>query len=212
VIISTRGHVDKAADRSYAAEEQNFKNILHQRRLRPQPASIYRTMEVYRGLQGRKIGTGRPDNAQRQAKPKGNFMAQMGWSDCLSIGEPAMDQHHKQLFELINLLDDAVRVSVRNPQVIEILTELVSFTRFHFGEEDKVMAEAGYKGIEEHRVLHQKLLRAVADVLEKYKAGKLSAASNLAAFLHFWLEKHIAGHDQQYAQHIAATSPVGAGK
>lgn len=123
-----------------------------------------------------------------------------------------MDQQHKQLVGLINQMDQAVRVSTKNPAIPGILAELVQVTTSHFENEEKLMREAGFAGLGEQHEVHQKLLRAVTDMKEKVKAGKLSASANLAAFLHFWLEKHIMDYDQQYAQHIANLKTAGAAK
>jgi hemerythrin len=139
-------------------------------------------------------------------------MALMEWTDSFSVGIPAMDQQHKQLIELINQMDEAVRVSIKNPVIRDVLKNLVQFATSHFENEEKLMREVGYAGLEGHCEVHRKLLRAVNDVMEKVKSGKLSATANLAAFLHFWLEKHIVGYDQQYAQHIAGLKTAGAAK
>jgi hemerythrin len=139
-------------------------------------------------------------------------MALMEWTDSFAVGVSAMDLQHKLLIEMINQLDDAVRVSTKNPAIQKVLALLVQYTTSHFEDEEKLMQETGYAGFEEHCTVHRKLLRAVTDVMEKVKAGKLLASANLAAFMHFWLEKHIVGYDQQYAQHIAGLKTVGAVK
>jgi hemerythrin len=139
-------------------------------------------------------------------------MALMEWTDSFSVGIPSMDQQHKQLIELINQLDEAVRVSTRNPAIQNVLKNLVQYTTSHFENEEKLMRETGFAGVDGHCDVHRKLLKAVTDVMGKVKAGKLSASANLAAFLHFWLEKHIMDYDQQYAQHIAGLKTVGTAK
>jgi hemerythrin len=139
-------------------------------------------------------------------------MALMEWRDSYATGIPAMDQQHKQFMELINRMDDAVRISIKNPAIRDVLAELVQFTKSHFAQEEKLMQETGFAAMDGHCQLHQKLLRAVTDVMEKVKSGKLLASANLAAFLHFWLEKHIMDYDQQYARHIAGLKTVGAAK
>jgi hemerythrin len=139
-------------------------------------------------------------------------MALMAWKDDFTLGIPAMDQQHQQLIEQINRLDDAVRISIRNPAIPGILTALVHCTTSHFENEEKLLRETGFTELDGHLEIHQKLLRAVTDVMEKVKSGKLSASANLAAFLHFWLEKHIMDYDQQYARHIARLKTAGAAK
>lgn len=136
-------------------------------------------------------------------------MALIEWTDSFSIGIPAMDQQHRHLIELINKLDQAVRISKKNPATPAILTELVEYTKSHFEAEEKVMKESGYPGIEEHRAIHQKLLREVTDTMEKVNSGKLTASTNTSDFLQIWLEKHLAGYDCKYAEHIAAMKTAG---
>jgi hemerythrin-like metal-binding protein len=139
-------------------------------------------------------------------------MALMEWADSFAVGVAAMDQQHKQLIEKINQLDEAVRVSIKNPAIQNVLALLVQYTTSHFEDEEQLMRETGFAGLGEHHEVHQKLLRAVTEVLDKVKSGKLSAAANLAAFLHFWLEKHIAGYDQLYGRHIAGLKTASAAR
>jgi hemerythrin len=139
-------------------------------------------------------------------------MVLMEWTDRLTTGIPAMDQQHRQFIDLINQLDQAVRVSVRNPAIPNVLSKLAQCTNGHFEKEEILMQETGFVGLEGHHAVHQKLLRAVTEVMERVGAGKLSASANMAAFLRFWLEKHIADYDRQYAQLIADLKPVGMAK
>jgi hemerythrin len=129
-------------------------------------------------------------------------MALMEWTDRFLIGVPAMDQQHRRLVEMINRLNEAIQLSRKNPAIPGILTELAECTKSHFEEEEKVMCECGYAGLEGHRDVHQKLLRDVALIMEKVKSGKLAVSMSLVNFIQLWLEKHLVGYDQQYARHI----------
>jgi hemerythrin-like metal-binding protein len=136
-------------------------------------------------------------------------MALMEWSDNLLVNIPEIDRQHKHLIELINRLDNSARVYIGSQEALDVLKELVSFLQYHFRDEEEAMTAYNYPVIEDHLAIHEKMLTAVMQVKVRFESGELSSLSNLAAYLHCWLEKHIEGYDQDYARHIARQRSMG---
>lgn len=54
------------------------------------------------------------------------------WSDSYSVGIPEIDEQHKALFDLMERLHKAIAARQGSAACIEILKELVDYTRIHF--------------------------------------------------------------------------------
>ena len=59
-------------------------------------------------------------------------MASYGWNDSCSVGIPAIDAQHKQLFALIAQLHEAMKKGQSKTVLAQVLGELVTYTIKHF--------------------------------------------------------------------------------
>lgn len=125
-------------------------------------------------------------------------MSYLQWTDNLSVGVTRMDDHHKKLIELINLLFDAMSGDATST-VDTVLSDLLDYTRYHFGEEEKLLAACGYPDLEAHQGVHRGMVKEVLDMRERYMANPTSVpASEALDFLSKWLMRHIIGKDLRY--------------
>lgn len=129
------------------------------------------------------------------------------WTRKFDTGFVEIDQQHRYLVDLINLLGDAVTEKSTNSVNIEAIVEdLVDYAQSHFREEEALM---GLVGIDEghftaHTSAHDGFLR---DVLTLYETSKLQPTDDfqdLLDFLVHWLVYHILGADQDMARQIRA--------
>jgi hemerythrin len=121
------------------------------------------------------------------------------WEDKYSVGIPEIDAQHKVLFELIDRLDTAIRERRGSTVCLDILAELVDYTKVHFSLEESLMRLAKYPDFDSHKLLHEKLISEVGDLQEKLVSGTTSISFELMQFLRTWLTKHIMQSDQKYA-------------
>ncbi|PVV16470.1 MAG: bacteriohemerythrin, partial [gamma proteobacterium symbiont of Ctena orbiculata] len=81
------------------------------------------------------------------------------------------DNQHKELFDRVNALNDAVvnrdRVDIGNR-----LDNLVDFVVKHFETEERLMEERGYSGLARHRQEHDLLVKTCTDIQDKFHAGE----------------------------------------
>jgi methyl-accepting chemotaxis protein/hemerythrin len=82
--------------------------------------------------------------------------------------------------------------------VEKIMAELVDYTVMHFGMEEKIFAQYGYKEETQHKAIHKKLVDQVLDYQKKLIAGDPTVSINLMTFLKDWLTGHIKGIDTKY--------------
>ena len=125
-------------------------------------------------------------------------MALVVWSDKLSVGVKAIDEQHTVLFDTINDLHAAMMKGQARTIIGELLCRLLTYTRNHFTDEERMMEAAGYPDLPQHRILHRNLTKQVEDYIARFQKGDLTLSTELAGFLADWLKKHIQATDQSY--------------
>jgi hemerythrin len=69
-----------------------------------------------------------------------------------------MIRQHAELVGLCRELDEAVQHNLKRHEIYAIMDKVCACTEHHFAEEERLMAEAGYPEIEEHKAKHRELL------------------------------------------------------
>ena len=75
----------------------------------------------------------------------------MKWRDEYLIGIDKIDEQHKRLFEISEVLDKTNEIN----EVKDILLYLKEYMEFHFVTEESLMEKYKYEGLEEHKQLHK---------------------------------------------------------
>ena len=151
------------------------------------------------------------------ALPGAPARAFIEWNENLSVGVPAMDEHHKKLVGLINQLHSAMRSGQGNTVVGPALEELANYTQYHFSAEEKLMEQHRCAGLPEQQEAHGKLIAAVSDVRQKLAAGHQGVSLEVLTMLKDWLVNHIQRKDKACMSTVCAaararrTSPGGNG-
>lgn len=130
------------------------------------------------------------------------IMALMEWNDQFKTGILQIDSQHRKLVEIINSLHDAMREGKGKEVLAPVLGSLVNYTRTHFKDEERLMAQYGYPKLETHKVIHQKLVDKVMDLQEKFNSGNVFITVEVMIFLKDWLSGHILGDDMKYVPYI----------
>ncbi len=127
---------------------------------------------------------------------------QIKWSEEYSIGIEYIDQDHKKLLHLLNQFSIAYDYAQCEEFEREALTELVSYTKYHFKREEKLMEDYGYPGLAEHREEHQAMIDTVEDYVKIYNEQGHDSLKQVTNLLTFWLINHIKESDKQYRDYL----------
>ncbi len=122
-------------------------------------------------------------------------MPLMHWSPNLSVGVEFMDTEHQQLMQLVNQLHDELTAG-REGQVVPALEALLRATREHFENEERTMADAGYRHLEQHKRLHDALLDELEEFRDRTADEDWQPGTELSDFLKDWLLEHILESDK----------------
>ena len=129
------------------------------------------------------------------------------WSERLSVGNAVLDQHHRQLFALTGRAARLVEGGADLAQLRELLNELVRYTAYHFAEEERLMAAAGYPFLDLHRDSHRGIVMRIEDLAATANRRPLGAVlADTALFLSGWLVHHIEIEDFEYRDCVGTTA------
>lgn len=129
-------------------------------------------------------------------------MSLITWSDDFSVNIKEIDNQHRQLIELINQLQRAMREGKGANVLNDILQRLIDYTDYHFSTEERLMEAYNYPGFVNHRAQHQALTRKVQEFQRQYRQNPTGLSVQLLNFLKEWLTEHILKSDKQYTRHL----------
>jgi hemerythrin len=126
------------------------------------------------------------------------------WDKSLSVDVAEVDEDHRRLVELFNLLCRSVEQGDATDYLEALLDELISCTVWHFKHEERLMLKYGYDGLADHRAEHQGLVDSVVDLQQKFLQGGRSLSAEDVEYLEHWLTGHILSTDMQMGAFLAA--------
>ncbi len=134
----------------------------------------------------------------------GDAMTLIEWDGSLAIGHERIDAQHRGLVFLINRLHALTSACTGQEDLKPVMLELYKYTLFHFGEEESLMAQAGYDGLTEHYAEHDAFVSRLDALAEKVRHGEDCLGNEIFHWLAGWLLDHIAVTDKRLADCLTA--------
>lgn len=126
-------------------------------------------------------------------------MALINWSNNYSVNIKDIDDQHVKLVNLINDLHSSMKVGKGGESLQRVVSELVSYTKYHFSFEEKLMSRHNYPDISQHKILHSNFTKKVDEFENELKNGNSFISQEVIMFLKSWLINHIKGTDKSYS-------------
>jgi len=123
------------------------------------------------------------------------------WAEQYETGIDQIDIDHKALVGLLNRCIEALSKSKPDKEIKAILSELQDYTVYHFQREEKIMQACHYPHLENHKQVHQLLIREVSQQIKAFELGNLTVKS-LLEFIWDWLNNHILGMDKAIIPYV----------
>ena len=125
------------------------------------------------------------------------------WTNELSVDVKLLDNDHKKLAILINDLHDGLMAGNDGKALGSIFDELVAYSRLHFANEERLLAEAGYEGAAAHKQEHEHKLEQLLKFQARFKRAKESTAYlEVLDQLKNWLFTHMEHSDKEFMAHL----------
>lgn len=129
------------------------------------------------------------------------------WNDNFNTGIPLIDEQHRKLADLINLLASHVAFNANIPALNVIFDELAAYAVYHFDAEEKIWHEHMPEDLLEtdHRKVHSSFLTEVLRLKSEENTKPTSKViEEVLAFLTRWLAAHILESDRSMAMVVMA--------
>ena len=129
-------------------------------------------------------------------------MKDLVWDKTLSVEVKEIDEDHRRLVELFNILSHSVVEGDAADYIEAVLEELITCTVWHFRHEERLMLKYGYEDFSEHKTEHQDLIESATALQQKFlQEGKLVSSEDIE-FLEHWLTEHILVADMKLGSYL----------
>ncbi len=126
-------------------------------------------------------------------------MALFEWKQEYSVGVKVLDQHHQKLIGIVNRVHMAMKEGKGKELIADTIRDLIDYTTYHFGEEEKLMEQAEYPELIKHKKAHKEFVSRLEAYKGKADKGQSAFLSpDVARFLIDWLINHIGLMDKKY--------------
>jgi hemerythrin len=128
------------------------------------------------------------------------------WTPALSVGVPAIDAQHAELFRRAAALAAAAQEGPGSAEVYRTLAFLGDYVVSHFSQEEQLMRDVGYPGLEPHAAEHAGFVARFLRFRAAFARGGADAAlaASMQRELSSWLVEHVSGADRRIGEHIRA--------
>ena len=126
-------------------------------------------------------------------------MRLVGWSDDLRTGDSSVDEHHKAVFDEINMLFGKMIAGEGGQAATKMAAMLTRTLAAHFAEEEDLMKRRGYSGAPRHAEAHRRFVERFDEIESNVRRGDANAARDLLDFGARWLREHIVKEDKLLA-------------
>jgi hemerythrin-like metal-binding protein len=120
-----------------------------------------------------------------------NIVKDIVWGEILSVGVNEIDEDHRKLVGIFNILNHAVQEGESSEYLAATLMELINCTVWHFSHEERLMLKYRYPEMAEHQAEHRDLIKSAQDLQQELLRADKAVADEHIMFLERWLTEHI---------------------
>lgn len=130
------------------------------------------------------------------------------WDDSkMNLGIKLIDEQHKHLLEIVNLLASTITKKSEKKDILYILNKLIDYAGFHFTSEEALFDKVNYIDSSEHKKEHAEFIDQFKTAQSKLKKDSsfskhsiLDIAENTYEYVVKWIINHILGSDKKYVK------------
>lgn len=131
----------------------------------------------------------------------------MEWTEELAVGILKIDVQHQELFKRINDLLIAIREHRCKFEIDGTIRFLEDYAQFHFSEEERRMEEAGYQGLQAHKLRHAIYMENIMELKQQASLPRESGMSyelsvTANQIVVDWIVAHIMKEDRLFGKYM----------
>ncbi len=130
-------------------------------------------------------------------------MDNLVWDKVLSVGVDEIDEDHRKLINIFNILNLSVTAGESKEYLAATLEELINCTVWHFSHEERLMLKHRYPEFKEHKTEHQELIQSAKELQQEILQADKFFADEHIEFLERWLTEHILTADGRLGSYLS---------
>ena len=115
-----------------------------------------------------------------------------------SIGLNIIDSQLKKWFDNINKVYGVFKRHESKKNILITIDELIDYTSYHFGFEEKYLKDFSYYKFSEYKNTHDQFLNTIKGFRASYNDGETIALIKLLTYIKSWMQYYIPLHDAKY--------------
>jgi hemerythrin-like metal-binding protein len=131
------------------------------------------------------------------------MVKELVWGDILSVGVDEIDDDHRRLIHIFNILNHSVMEGESPEYLAATLEELINCTVWHFSHEERLMLKYRYEGIEQHKADHRELIQSAKELQQQILQAEKLMVDQQIEFLERWLTEHILTADMRLGTYLS---------
>jgi diguanylate cyclase (GGDEF)-like protein/hemerythrin-like metal-binding protein len=158
-------------------------------------AALYKAKNAGRN----RVVVDRRGNSDIWANKAGSAALHLIWQEGYECGEPTIDDEHRELFQLANvLLDVAMRGKSDHTSLYTALSALLEHIEHHFADEESILVRHRYCRLEQHKRAHAGLLRRARELKARFEQGKAGLGDIVDYLAQDVVARHILAVDRAF--------------
>ena len=133
-------------------------------------------------------------------------MKDIVWDWVLSVDYPEIDEDHKKLTNIFNVLNHAVSEAESHEYLAAVMEELINCTAWHFSHEERLMLKHRYPDTEAHKEEHRDLIQSARELQQELLQTDKPFEDEHLEFLERWLTEHILTTDKKLGGYLSLES------
>jgi hemerythrin len=130
------------------------------------------------------------------------------WNEKMNTGVEWIDDHHKTLVRLMLEVKAAVDGRREAEDIRSIIAALVSYSKYRFLAEERLMFENGFPFLEQQRAEHRWFAERINEISASYNSDDAGIKQDLLEHLKDWFVNHIVSRDALLREHIERQTPA----
>lgn len=120
------------------------------------------------------------------------------WSPTYQCGHPVIDDQHQRLFERANELLDALLSDRPVDEVSSLVASLLGEVIHHFHDEEAILREIGFTGLEAHAEKHARLVAKALELEQAFLRNTLTVGTLFQFLAHDVVAQHMLRADREF--------------
>ena len=126
-------------------------------------------------------------------------MAVVVWDPLFEFNIPAIDEQHKQIVNMMNMIVEKLASGEIDEDVKIKCQEALVYVANHFSDEEKLLDDIKYPALDIQKEMHKEIMAKLQDAKKEIDIGEDIISKGIVEELQEIVKKHIFVEDRKYS-------------